>query len=92
MKVLLKIEHRTFLLPNDRGLAAVIKTLASALEVKDRRYYKEGIHVDTGETVSVEIAYIAPGTKIHWPKSVSDPEPEMLRLRAPKSIILDTGE
>lgn len=64
MNVLLTIGRQTFLLPNTTGVENMMRVMAKAVAVYDRRWEedKPRIEVDT-DPVKVEMAFLPPGTR-----------------------------
>lgn len=94
MKVIIKIGYNVYLLPDDKGVATIVKALTRAVECHEG-YRDEGIVVDKSKPVKVEMRYVAPGEKIKWPKDKpqqEEAEPDLLRLPRPRSIIIPPAE
>jgi len=65
MKVLLKIGHTTFLLPNDAGVSAVMKTFSKALHCYDRTYEQSTPHLKVDpEPLEISMRFVDPKTVI----------------------------
>lgn len=62
MKILLSIDHATFLLPDDKNIAAIQKALSQAIRCDDERYYTEK-GIGLRDPVSVKVEYLPPTTK-----------------------------
>lgn len=55
MKALLRLGHTCYFLPDDKGIAVIIKALSRAVEVRDMRYVDEGIKEVSPVALSVEM-------------------------------------
>lgn len=62
MKILLSIDHNTFLLPDDKNIAAIQKALSQALRCDDERYHEDG-KISLRKPISVKVEYLPPTTK-----------------------------
>lgn len=89
MKVLLKVGHSQYLLPDDSGLQTVIKALSRAIPVYDYTYRRDDPHLEIDpEPQEVSVKYIPNKTPIRK-RGAAEPDPyaEPLALIAPTSII-----
>lgn len=61
MNVLLTIGHQTFLLPNSTGVENMMKVMAKAVAVIDRRYDSENPRIEVRlDPVKVEMGFLPP--------------------------------
>jgi|GEM_PF-2922650 len=75
MKVLITIGFQTILLPNDAGVASLMKTLSKALLVEsDRTYHDEPFIRLEARDVRIEMKYISEKVKILKPEPAAEEE------------------
>ena len=89
MKVLIKIGYSHFLLPNEKGVQAVLKTMSEALHCTDRSYLSSdpSIEVDP-DPMEVSIKYVTGKIKVRLRSDRNESTEEtQLRLIAPTAII-----
>lgn len=78
MKILLSIDHATYLLPDDKSIGAVQKALSQAIRCDDERYMHNK-HIGLRDPVSVKVEYLPPTTKFQIGEQEVNP------FKAPKA-------
>ncbi len=87
MRVLLTIGHIHFLLPDDKGVATIMKALSNAIEVGDRTYLMEDPHLIFEGEANVEMKLVPRGMKVlGLPRA--ERKVKVLALPEPTSILL----
>lgn len=62
MKILLSIDHNTFLLPDDKNIASIQKSLSQAFRCDDERYHTDS-QISLRDPISVKVEYLPPTIK-----------------------------
>ena len=87
MKVLIKIGYHSFLLPDDKGLPTLLKTLGGSIEVEDERYVEQGFRFLKPAEIKCEMLpgrVVVNGLKPERPEKAA----KRLALPEPESILL----
>lgn len=85
MKILLTIEHTHILLPDDSGLATIMKALSRGILVYDHSYRLETPSVEYRGQVSVEMKTVPHGVRL---TGIPEKKPKRLALPEPNAILL----